>query len=43
MMIIAYGLETGNPFAYFLIFMILYPPIMTIGFALFDWIKIHMR
>lgn len=43
MMIIAHSLEAGNPFAYFLIFMVFCPPIIIIGFAVVDWIKDHMR
>lgn len=37
--IIAYGLDNGNPVAYLLLFMLLYPPIMVILFAVIDWIK----
>ena len=36
---IAYGLETRNPFAYLLIFMILYPPIMIILMEIIEKIK----
>lgn len=39
MFTIARGLENGNPFAYFFIFLILYPPIMIIMFAIIDKIK----
>lgn len=39
MRLIAWGLENGDPTAYVLIFMILYPPIMIIMFAIIDWIK----
>lgn len=39
MYIIAYGLATKNPVAYLLIFLLLYPPIMVIIFAIIDWIK----
>lgn len=38
---IAYALESGNPFAYLLIFMIMYPPIMVIIFAIIDKFKRH--
>lgn len=37
--IIAYSLDNGNPAAYLLLFMLLYPPIMVIFFAVIDWIK----
>ena len=36
---IALALEQGNPFAYLLLFMILYPPIIVIIFAIIDKIK----
>ena len=39
MKIIAIGLETGNPFAYLLLFVVLYPPIMIILFWIIDKIK----
>ena len=39
MNIIAYGLETHNPFAYMLIFMILYPPIVIIIWGIVEKIK----
>lgn len=39
MQIIAYGLDNGNPVAYLLLFMLVYPPIMVIIFAVIDWIK----
>lgn len=39
MFAIARGLEHGNPFAYFLIFLIFYPPIVIIIFAIVDKIK----
>lgn len=39
MELIALGLENRNPAAYFLIFLILYPPSMCIIFAIVDWIK----
>lgn len=39
MQIIAYGLNNGNPAAYLLLFMLVYPPIMVIIFAVIDWIK----
>lgn len=39
MNLIAWGLETHNPAAYALIFLILYPPIFIIIFAIIDWIK----
>lgn len=38
---IAMALEQGNPFAYLLLFMILYPPIMVIIFAIIDKFKRH--
>lgn len=37
--IIAYGLNNGNPAVYLLLFMLVYPPIMVIIFAVIDWIK----
>lgn len=45
MQAIAIGLENGNPFAYMLIIMILYPPILIILFAVADKIRtwIHKR
>lgn len=39
MQIIAYGLDVGNPAAYLLLFMLLYPPVMVIIYAVIDWIK----
>ena len=36
---IALALEQGNPFAYLLLFVILYPPIMVIIFAIIDKFK----
>ena len=39
MTMIGYGLATGNPFAYILIFMVLYPPIVIIAFGIIEWIK----
>ena len=39
MEIIAMGLENGNPAAYCLIFVLLCPPIMWIGFYIVDKIK----
>ena len=39
MEIIAMGLKNGNPAAYCLIFVLLYPPIMWIGFYIVDKIK----
>lgn len=36
MLVIARALYNGNPFAYLLLFMILYPPIMVIIFAIID-------
>ena len=39
MEVIAHGLEIGHPFAYFLIFMLLYPPVFAIIFAVIDWIR----
>lgn len=39
MIAIARGLENGNPFAYLLLFMILYPPILIIIFTAWDKIK----
>ena len=39
MQAIALGLESKNPFAYLLLFVILYPPIMAILFAVIDRFK----
>lgn len=39
MQVIAIGLDRGNPFAYLFLFMILYPPIVVIIFAIIDKIK----
>lgn len=39
MQLIAIGLVNGNPFAYLLLFMILYPPIMVIIFAIIEKFK----
>ena len=39
MMRIALALEKGNPFAYLLLFMILYPPVMVIIIAIIDKIN----
>ena len=39
MTIIAYGLATNNPFAYLLIFLILYPPIVIIFLSIIEEIK----
>ena len=39
MQLIAIGLGQGNPFAYLFLFMILYPPIAVIIFAIIDKIK----
>ena len=39
MELIAIGLANGNPFAYLLLFMILYLPIMVIIFAIIDKFK----
>ena len=39
MTFIAYGLETGNPFAYLLLILILYPSIMIIIMAIIDKIR----
>ena len=39
MQVIAIGLTKGNPFAYFLLFLLLYPPIMIIIFAIIDKIR----
>ena len=36
MQIIGYGLASNNPFAYLLVFMLLYIPIMVIIFAIID-------
>lgn len=41
MQVIALGLENKNPFVYLLLFMILYPPIMAIFFAIIDGFKKH--
>lgn len=41
MQLIAMGLVNENPFAYLLLFMILYPPIMVIIFAIIDKFKKH--
>lgn len=41
MQIIAIGIEKGNPFAYLLLLMILYPPIMVIIFAIIDKFRMH--
>lgn len=43
MEIIANGLENENPFAYLLVFVILYPPIMIILFTAWDKIKEKRR
>lgn len=39
MQTIAIGLENGNPAAYLLILILLYPPVMIIFFAITDKIK----
>lgn len=39
MQIIAYGLATGNPFAYLLIIILFEPPVMIIGWYIVDKIK----
>ena len=39
MQVLAIGLENKNPFAYLFLFMILYPPIMVIFFAIIDKIR----
>lgn len=39
MLVIARSLDNGNPFAYLFLFMILYPPIMVIIFAIIDKLK----
>ena len=39
MQMIAIGLANGNPFAYLLLFMVLYPPIVVIIFAIIDKFK----
>lgn len=39
MQIIAIALAKGNPVAYLLLFVILYPPVMVIIFAIIDKIK----
>jgi hypothetical protein len=39
MQVIAIGLQNGNPMAYLLLFMILYPPVMVIIIAIIDKIK----
>ena len=39
--LIAIGLENKNPVAYMLLFVLLYPPIMIILFAIVDKIKKH--
>lgn len=41
MQVIALGLENKNPFAYLLLFVILYPPMMSILFAIIDRFKKH--
>jgi len=38
---IAFALEQGHPFAYLLLFMILFPPIIVILFAIIDKFKKH--
>ena len=43
MQAIALGLENKNPFAYLFLFMILYPPIMVIIFAVIDRIRKKLR
>lgn len=37
--LLAIGLARENPFVYLFFFMLLYPPIMIIIFAIIDWIK----
>lgn len=39
MQVLAIGLENNKPIAYLFLFMILYPPIMVIIFAIIDWIR----
>lgn len=39
MLVIARAFDNGNPFAYLFLFMILYPPIMVIIFAIIDKFK----
>ena len=39
MQIIAMGLESGNPVAYLLLFVIMYPALMVIVFAVIDKLK----
>ena len=39
MQLIAIGLANENPFAYLLLFIILYPPIIVIVFAIIDKFK----
>lgn len=41
MQLIAIGLANGHPFAYLLVFMILYPPVVVIIFAIIDKFKKH--
>ena len=39
MQLIAIGLAKGNPFAYLILFIILYPPVMVIIFDIIDKFK----
>lgn len=41
MQAIALGIANKNPFAYLFLFMILYPPVMVIVFAIIDRIRKH--
>lgn len=41
MFLIARALDNGNPFAYLLMFMLFFSPIMVIIFAIIDKLKKH--